>query len=136
MKLLYTLIALALCSATLSARPQFKVATEEDRLVGATEHLTGKDNQIAIYARGLVCSSCGIGLRIHIGKLDGLDKSQFEKGMLLDAKNQLALVAFENVNAEGIEAARKAVYKAGYEPTHYYQWDGESVVAHKLAEGK
>ncbi|MGJ8652914.1 MAG: hypothetical protein ACSHX8_06535 [Opitutaceae bacterium] len=136
MKILYTLIALALCTATLNARPQFEVATEENRLAGATEHLTGKPNQIAIFARGLVCSSCGIGLRIHLKKLDGIDKAQLDKGILLDAKNQLTLVAFESSEAVDVEAARKAVYKAGYEPTHYYQWDGESVVIHKLAEEK
>lgn len=91
---------------------------------------------MAIYSRGLVCSSCGIGLRIHIGKLDGIDKAHLNDGMQLDAKNQLVLIAFKPGFEYNIETVRKAVDKAGYESTHYYKWDGEAVqlMTYKEAE--
>lgn len=120
----------------LQARAQFKVTTDELRLESAQTHLNQKPNQVAIYSRGLVCSSCGIGLRIHIGKLDGIDKAQLDEGMLLDAKNQLVLIAFKPGFEYNIETVRKAVDKAGYESTHYYKWDGEAVqlMTYKEAE--
>ena len=136
MKLLYTLIALILCSATLTvnARPQHPVASEENRMTGAQEHLTGQTNQLAVYTRGLVCSSCGIGLRIHIGKLDGVDKTKLDKGMLLDSKNQLVIIAYDPAAPIDIAATKEAIHKAGYEPTHYYKWDGDNVIIQKFAE--
>lgn len=134
MKFLYTLIALTLCSATLTlnARPQHPVASEENRLTGAQEHLKGQAYQIAVYARGLVCSSCGIGLRIHLGKLDGIDKTKLDKGILLDSKNQLVIIAYDPKTPIDIAATQTAIHKAGYEPTHYYKWDGDKVIIHKL----
>ncbi len=138
MKQLFLFLALITLGAlnTLQARPQFPVATEELRLEGAQAHLTGKPNQVAVYARGLVCSSCGIGLRIHIGKLDGLDESALDEGMQLDAKNQLVLIAYKADHGVDTDAVYKAVHKAGYEPTHYYQWDGQSVQIHTFKEAK
>ncbi|MEN8662581.1 MAG: hypothetical protein ACN4GF_03305 [Lentimonas sp.] len=136
MKLLYTLIALSLCSATLTvnARPQHPVASKENRMSGAQEHLKGQENQLAVYTRGLVCSSCGIGLRIHIGKLDGIDKTKLDKGMLLDSKNQLVIIAYDPTAPIDIAATKKAIHKAGYEPTHYYKWDGQNVVIEPFPE--
>lgn len=138
MKLLYTLIALSLCSATLTvnARAEYPIATEENRMAGAQEHLADQPNQLAIYTRGLVCYSCAIGLRIHIGKLDGVDETKLDKGMLLDPKNQLVLIAYDPTMPISIQATKKAIDKAGYEPTHYYKWDGERVVTVQFEEGK
>ena len=79
-------------------------------------------NYLAIHTRGLVCSSCGIGLRIHSSKLEGVDKSQLTNGVDLDVKKQLVLVAFKPDAAIDVDGVREAIYNAGYDPVHYYIW--------------
>ena len=111
----------------MDARPQFKATTPELRMQAAQEYLKNQPNQLAIYAKGFVCSSCGIGLRIHLKKLDSVDQSQFDKGVLMDASKQLLVVAFEPDTVTNIDAVRNGVYNAGYDPEYYYQWNGQSV---------
>jgi hypothetical protein len=79
-------------------------------------------NYLAVHTRGLVCSSCGIGLRIHTSKLEGVDKSQLTKGVDLDVKKQLVLVAFKPDVPIDVDGVREAIYNAGYDPVHYYLW--------------
>ena len=79
-------------------------------------------NYLAVYTKGLVCSSCGIGLRIHSSKLEGVDKSQLTNGVDLDVKKQLVLVAFKPDAAIDVDGVREAIYNAGYDPVHYYIW--------------
>jgi hypothetical protein len=126
-RFLSILILAALSSAPLAARPQFKATTPELRMQAAQDYLEDQPNQLAIYAKGFVCSSCGIGLRIHLKKLDSVDQSQFDKGVLMDASKQLLVVAFEPDAVTNIDAIRDAVYSAGYDPEYYYQWNGQSV---------
>jgi hypothetical protein len=126
-RFLSILILAALSSAPLAARPQFKATTPELRMQAAQDYLEDQPNQLAIYAKGFVCSSCGIGLRIHLKKLDSVDQSQFDKGVLMDASKQLLVVAFEPDAVTNIDAVRDAGYSAGYDPEYYYQWNGQSV---------
>lgn len=105
----------------------YPIANEELRFESARIHLSGKPNQVAVYSKGLVCSSCGIGLRIHISKIEGIDTTQLDEGMLLDAKNQLVLIAFKDKYDSIVDKIFDAVDKAGYETSHYYQWDGQAV---------
>jgi hypothetical protein len=126
-RFLSILILAALSSAPLAARPQFKATTPELRMQAAQDYLEDQPNQLAIYAKGFVCSSCGIGLRIHLKKLDSVDQTQFDKGVLMDASKQLLVVAFEPGAVTNIDAVRDAGYSAGYDPEYYYQWNGQSV---------
>jgi hypothetical protein len=126
-RFLSILVLAALSSASLAARPQFKATTPELRMQAAQDYLEDQPNQLAIYAKGFVCSSCGIGLRIHLKKLDSVDQSQFDKGVLMDASKQLLVVAFEPGAVTNIDAVRDAGYSAGYDPEYYYQWNGQSV---------
>lgn len=102
----------------------------------AQDYLKDQSNQLAIYAKGFVCSSCGIGLRIHLKKLASVDRKQFDKGILMDASKQLLIVAFEPDAAVNIDTVRDAVYSAGYDPAHYYQWNGQSVDIIAFKEAK
>ena len=61
---LILLICAALCP--LAAKPQFEVTNPQNRQQSAHRYLNGQANQIAVYTKGLVCSSCGIGLRVHL----------------------------------------------------------------------
>jgi hypothetical protein len=130
-----TILSLAIPSIA-SARAEFPVATEENRLASAQTLLKGQTNQIAVYTKGLVCSSCGIGLRIHLKKLDQVDTKALDKGITLDAENQLVVVATKPDVAPDLLSIKKAIHKAGYEPTHYYQWAGDSAVLKLFPEEK
>ena len=111
----------------LSALTQYSIASSEMRLESAQSHLSGNPNQMAFYSKGLVCSSCAIGLRIHLKKLDGINRDKLDDGMLLDAKNQLLVVAFKQGFVPNIQEIIGAIDKAGYETTHYYRTIGEVV---------
>ena len=119
---------------TLSASTHYSIASSEVRLESAQSHLSGNPNQIAFYSKGLVCSSCAIGLRIHIKKLDGIDRNKLDDGIHLDAKNQLLIVAFEQGFVPNILKIIRAIDKAGYESTHYYRIIGEVVQINTLKE--
>ena len=102
-------------------------ASPKSRLESATKYLTDQPNLIAVYAKGLVCSSCAIGLRIHIKKLASVDQERFSKGVELDPERQLVVVAFKVGVVPEIDRIREAIFDAGYDPEHYFTWDGETV---------
>ncbi|MDA9317498.1 hypothetical protein N9Q19_01705, partial [Puniceicoccaceae bacterium] len=81
----------------------------------------------AVYTKGAICSSCAIGIRIHNKKLGFVDTKKFNSGIQLDVKNQLVIVALKEGEAYDANKVRDAIYKAGYDPVHYYMWDGEAV---------
>ena len=114
--------ALTSLALTTQARNTYPVAGLELRDQAAIEMVENHPNYLAVYTKGLVCKSCGIGLRIHIGKLDGVDKSQLTKGVDLDVEKQFVLVAFKPDTAIDVEGVREAIYNAGYDPVHYYLW--------------
>ena len=111
----------------LIALTPYSIASSEMRLESAKSYLSENPNLMAFYSRGLVCSSCAIGLRIHVNKLDGINRNKLDDGMLLDAKNQLLIVAFEQGFVPNIQEIFRAITKAGYETTHYYKLINEVV---------
>jgi copper chaperone CopZ len=134
MKSIYPSILIFLLTALspLLATPEFEVTSPQNRQLAANKYLHGQSHQIAVHTKGLVCTSCAIGLRIHLKKLAGIDKSQFNKGTLLDASTQLIVVAYKPDAQPDLESVRKAIHKAGYEAAHYYQWDGARVRLHSF----
>jgi hypothetical protein len=103
------------------------LVNEEVRLNAAREYLTDQPNQIAIFTKGLVCSSCGIGLRIHLSRIKSIDRKHFEKGVLLDATKQLIVVALKADAKPDLVAMTKAIHKAGYEVGLFYQWEEQAI---------
>lgn len=81
---------------------------------------------VIVHVKGLVCSSCGIGIRIGLAKLDGLDRSQFTKGVELDSSNQYVMLAAES-NLDFDQVFEK-IYKAGYDPMHLCYIEAGQVV--------
>ena len=59
------------------------------------ELIIDNPDTVIVQVKGLVCSSCSIGIRIGLAKIDGLDKNRFNKGILLDSSNQYVLLAYE-----------------------------------------
>ena len=116
---IFALTFLAIATQARSAEPE---TSSELRDQAAKRMVENHQNFLAIYTKGLVCNSCGIGLRIHIGKLDGVDKSQLTRGVDLDVENQLVLVAFKSDATIDVDGVRESIYNAGYDPIHYYLW--------------
>ena len=114
--------ALSFLALATQARNTDPVATLELRDQAAIGMVENHPNYLLVHTKGLVCNSCGIGLRIHIGKLDSVDKSQLTKGVDLDVEKQFVLVAFKPDTAIDVEGVREAIYNAGYDPVHYYLW--------------
>ena len=106
---IFALTFLAIATQALSAEPE---ASSELRDQAAKRMVENHPNFLAIHTKGLVCKSCGIGLRIHIGKLDGVDKSQLSKSVELDVEKQLVLVAFKPDAAIDVDGVREAIYNA------------------------
>ena len=119
---LLSIFALTSLALATQARSKDPGATSELRDQAAMEMVEKHPNYLVVHTKGLVCNSCGIGLRIHIGKLDGVDKSLLTKGVDLDVKKQFVLVAFKSYAAIDVEGVREAIYNAGYDPVYYYLW--------------
>lgn len=118
--------ALFSLSTSLYASSEFKPVTEAIRDQAAAQHIAAKPNRIAIYAKGFVCSSCGIGLSIHLKKLPEVDSSQFDKGVLMDASKQLLVLGIKADSKIDSKRLAKAIVKAGYDSEYYYQWNGHT----------
>ena len=132
--LIKQLLTCVFVSSLLNADSQ-KAATNVDiRFAAAQNHLLHQPNQIAIHAKGFVCNSCGIGLRIHLKKIAGINRDLFDEGIFLDASKQLLVVAFRSAADINIDLVRDAIYSAGYDPEHYYAFDGDTVIQHPFAE--
>lgn len=132
--LIKQLLTFVFIGSLLHASSQTAATNEDIRFAAAQNHLLHQPNQIAIYAKGFVCNSCGIGLRIHLKKIAGINRDFFDEGILLDASKQLLVVAFESAADININLVRDAIYSAGYDPEHYYAFDGDTVIQHPFAE--
>ena len=73
-------------------------------------------NTVVLKVKGLVCSSCAIGVRVHLSKMDGIDISKFNKGIMLDSTSQYVLVAIkDNIDFQKID---ESITNAGYSLHH------------------
>ena len=95
--------------------------TDEQRLTNVNSELSENPQSVAFFAKGMCCQSCAIGVRIHVGSMDFVDRSRFNKGVKLNALTQVVTVAIK-ADAKVIPQALKlAVQRAGYEPIEMYQ---------------
>lgn len=129
-------LAAILLAVPLHAQKRQPLVSPEIRLEAAQSYLQNQPDQIGVYAKGLVCSSCGIGLRVHLSKLDSINKKQFKKGVFLDASKQLLILALKPDTAPDIGAIRQAIVDAGYDPSQYFLWKDGEVEMHPFAEDK
>ena len=132
--LIKQLLTCVFVGSLLHASSQTAATNEDIRFAAAQNHLLHQPNQIAIHAKGFVCNSCGIGLRIHLKKIAGINRDLFDEGIFLDASKQLLVVAFRSAADINIDLVRDAIYSAGYDPEHYYAFDGDTVIQHPFAE--
>ena len=71
---------------------------------------------VLLYARGLCCPSCAIGVRTTVSRLDFVDRSKPNRGVELDPKHQLVEIALRQ--GKSIEQGKlwQAIVDAGYDP--------------------
>ena len=91
-----------------------------------TQLLSEHPEAVIVHVKGLVCSSCGIGIKIGIRKIEGVDLSLFDRGVKLDSSNQYVLVGKQATI--DFNALFQAIYKAGYDPLHLCYIDQDKVV--------
>ena len=102
-------------------------AKQEVRNVAAVKLLKEHKDMSLVYVKGLVCTSCAIGIRVKLSKLPFVDSTRYKRGIDMDAKTQLlkiALLPMVKANAEEVE---KAITDAGYEPVERYWLEGDKL---------
>ncbi len=133
--LLVVLTALTLSLLTVStgwAKP-FDEVNQDVRDVQVKAQLEAQPEALLVYAKGLCCPSCAIGIRKMIGRLPFVDTSGDNDGIELDAKHQLVVITVKKGAKPDYQALASAIDEAGYEPVHTYVWKDKKVVTSKLA---
>jgi len=94
--------------------------------------LKAHPNTILVYAKGLCCPSCAIGIRKMVTKLSFVDQSRFNDGVDLDAKHQLVLISLKPKQEIDLKALSTAIDDAGYTPVHVYKFKDNKVITTRL----
>lgn len=126
MKYILPFLLLFALSVVYGAKPE-KELPESTCFERASVVLKDNPNSLVIHIKGMICGSCGVGVNFSLKKLDFVDRSRFTNGILLDAKNQFAVVALKEGHQPNRESIIKAADSAGYEAIDYYMMEGDSV---------
>ncbi|MGB0292058.1 MAG: heavy-metal-associated domain-containing protein [Luteolibacter sp.] len=121
----YTIILLTILSLLTSAQADnnkiYSKISEKQREAAALMTLEATPGVVKVYAKGLCCESCAIGIRKKVHKLKFVDTSKLNKGVDLDARTQLVTIAVRQGEAVDIPALKKAIKEAGYEAIKLYE---------------
>ncbi len=130
----FVCLAFALVPTTASAQskgPNPEVS-QSARDTAVVDKLKAEDGTVAVYAKGLCCSSCAIGIRKKVHSLAFIDQARFTDGVDLDAKTQLVTIALKKGSKLDAKALAKAIEDAGYEPVHLYTLESNKLVTQTL----
>ena len=117
--------------ATASAQP-YEEVSQDVRDVAVKTKLEGKQAVVALYAKGLCCPSCAIGVRKKVGALAFVDGARLNSGVELDAQHQLVTIAVKKGKQVDLPTLAKAIDDAGYAPVHFYSLVKGKVVTKPL----
>ena len=106
---------------TISSPMMYEEVNVDIRDAEATRVLTGRSNLILVYARGLCCPSCSLGMRKTISRLSFVNTDAEKKGVILDPKHQLVYVTLKPGSAVVSSEIWQAVDDAGYDPVTIYR---------------
>lgn len=107
--------------------------TEEVRIKSAQEKLVASSSIVVLYAEGLCCPSCAIGVRKKVSRLSFVDRKRFNNGVELDAKTQLVSVAVtQSLDPTDFASLSQSVWDAGYTPVRSYAMTGDRVTSTPL----
>lgn len=117
---LLALLALSFFTPVAHAMQPNPEVAQDVRNAAALKKLKATPNTVAVYAKGLCCMSCAIGIRKKVSGLEFIDRSRLNQGVELDAKTQLVTLAVNANQSVSPSAISKAVDAAGYVPVHLY----------------
>jgi copper chaperone CopZ len=126
-------LALVLTLAGQSQAQPLPEAPEAERKAIALDLLKKSPNAVLIYAKGLCCQSCGIGVRKKVTKLTFVDQTRYNSGVELHPKSQLATIAIKAKQSANAKELSKAIDDAGYDPVSIYSLKGGKLVVASLA---
>ena len=133
MKFIYTLlILLCFLSNSYSSGVHASEINETECSERMQTLLEEHPEAIIVHVKGLVCSSCAIGIRIGLAKIEGLDRSKFTKGVELDSTNQFVLLAAKE--ALDVNLIFQKIYDAGYDPLHLCYRKGDQIIRVEASE--
>ncbi|MEE2788927.1 MAG: hypothetical protein VX589_16440 [Myxococcota bacterium] len=105
----------------LNPEPELNREVSQDvRNVEALKKLQASTGTVLVYARGLCCPSCSIGVRKKVSALAFVDTDKPKSGVYIDAKHQLVTIAVKDGQTVDKIALSKAVDDAGYPAVHLY----------------
>ena len=107
---------------------------ERDRV--ANERLKTKDGIILLYARGLCCPSCSLGIRKTVSRLSFVDADKPSRGVLLDPQHQLVEIALRANQKVDSTSLWRAILDAGYDPETIYRKVSDDVVKEQYKPSK
>ena len=131
-----TLAHAQLLDQTFTSKPRpkpNKEVSQDVRNVEVLKQLKAKSNSVVVYARGLCCPSCSLGVRKKVSVLAFVDTDKPKSGVEIDAKNQLVLIAVKPGSKIDLKALSKAVDDAGYPAVHLYSIKEGKLVTKPLA---
>jgi hypothetical protein len=102
--------------------------SQDIRNAEALKKLKAKTGTVLVYARGLCCPSCSIGVRKKVSVLGFVDRDKPKSGVEIDAKNQLVMISVKAGAHIDMKTLSKAVDDAGYPPVHLYSLKGGKLV--------
>ena len=96
-------------------------ARPEERLTAAKKILLEKNQISLIYAKGLLCPSCAIGIRKNLSKMKSVDKKRFKEGIDMNPETQLVTIALKNGAKLDSKDLIERVVDAGYVAVEEYR---------------
>lgn len=118
-----TLILFALFSLTQVSSASGKHHSETTtklRDQAAAAALKKSPSDVVVYAKGLICESCAIGIRKKLQRLDFIDTRQPNKGIQMNPQTQLVTITVKRGALADGPKISKAIRAAGYDPVSLY----------------
>ena len=83
-----------------------------------------KEKEVALfYVKGLCCTSCALGVRSKLSRLNYVDKKRFKRGIDMNAETQLVTMALKKGQVIDPSQVEKEVDDAGYIAIEWYTLD-------------
>ena len=119
--ILLSSLLVALTSSFLLANEDKEEARPEVRLAAAKETLLESSKISLVYVKGLVCTSCAIGIRKNLTKMKGVDKKRFKDGIDMNPETQLVSIALKDGAKLNSKDLIERVVDAGYVAVEEYR---------------
>ena len=131
--ILLSTLAFSLVTISPAWAQPFEEVKQDVRDIQVKTQLKAQPKALLVYAKGLCCPSCAIGIRKMVSRLPFVDTSKDNDGVQLDAKHQLVTIMVKKGSQPDLKALASAIDEAGYEPVHTYVWRDNKVVTSKLS---